>query len=77
MSEDASEPQVNDYVRRNAPELDVNDVVAFLNQHDKPADEKGLRVEWAVRTLRERRAAEREGPSIDRVADAMRRRDAR
>jgi hypothetical protein len=77
MSEDASEHQVNDYVRRNAPELDVDDVVAFLNQRDKPADEKGFRVEWAVRALRERRAAEREGPSIDRVADAMRRRDAR
>jgi len=76
MSADASEPQADDYVRSNAPELDVNEVVAFMNQHDKPTNEKGFHVEWAVRALRERRAADRDGPSIDRVADALRRRDA-
>jgi hypothetical protein len=77
MSGNPSEPQVGDYVRRNAPELDVNEVVAFMNQHDKPENEKGFHVEWAVRALRERRAVEREGPSIDRVAEALRRHDAR
>jgi hypothetical protein len=76
MSGNASEPQVDDYVRRNAPELDVSEVVAFMNQHDEPENEKGFHVEWAVRALRERRAAERTGPSIDSVADAMRGHDA-
>jgi hypothetical protein len=47
-----------------------------MNQHDKPENEKGFHVEWAVRALRERRTAERTGPSIDRVAEAMRRHDA-
>ena len=79
MSTDANEdePQVDDYVRRNAPELDLSEVAAFMNQHDKPEHEKGFHVEWAVRALRERRAPERKGPSIDRVTDAMRRHDTR
>jgi hypothetical protein len=75
MSADANEPQLDDYVRRNAPDLDVNEVAAFMNQHDKPESEKGFHVEWAVRALRERRAPQRKGPSVDRVADAMRRHD--
>jgi hypothetical protein len=77
MSAEASEPQVGDYVRRNAPELDVDEVAAFMNQYDKPEGEKGVHVEWAVRALRARRTAERAGPSIDRVTEAMRRHDTR
>ena len=77
MSGDSSEPQADDYVRRHAPELDVDDVVTFMNRHDKPEHEKGFHVEWAVRALRGQRAAEQSAaPSIDRVADAMRRHDA-
>ena len=78
MSTNRSEPDVADYVRLHAPELDVNEVVAFMNQHDKPEQEKGFHVEWAVRALRERREAQQhEGPSIDQIATEMRRHDAR
>lgn len=77
VSPDDREPDVADYVRLHAPELDLNEVVGFMNQHDKPADEKGFHVEWAVRALRERREGERDGPSVNKVVDEMRRHDAR
>jgi hypothetical protein len=78
MSSDPAEPKVPDYVRLHAPELDVNEVTAFMNQHDKPEHEKGFHVEWAVRAVRERREPERrDGPSIDQIANEMRRHDGR
>jgi hypothetical protein len=78
MSRDHGEPDVADYVSRHAPELNEKEVVAFMNQHDKPEHEKGSHVEWAVRALRERRESERrDGPSIDQVTTEMRRHDAR
>jgi hypothetical protein len=75
ISANPSEPQPTDYVRDHAPDLDVNEVIAFMNQHDMPEDEKGHHVEWAIRSLRERRAADRPGPSVDRIASEMRRHD--
>ena len=78
MSSDPGEAKVADYVRLDASELDLKEVVAFMKQHDKPEHEKGFHVEWAVRALRERREAERrDGPSIDQIATEMRRHDAR
>ncbi len=78
MSRDQDEPEVADYLSRHASELDENEVVAFMNEHDKPEQEKGFHVEWAVRALRERREGKhRDGPSIDQIVDEMRRHDAR
>jgi hypothetical protein len=61
MSRDHGEPDVAEYVSRHAPELNEKEVVAFLNQHDKPEQERGFHVEWAVRALRERREGEQRG----------------
>jgi hypothetical protein len=77
MSADDREPDVADYVRQNAPELDLDEVAAFMSQHDKPEEEKGFHVEWAVRALRDRRQGDqRDGPSINKIVDEMRRHDA-
>jgi len=78
MNEGQDEPDVADYLGRHAPELDREDVMAFMKEHDKPEHEKGFHTEWAVRALRERREGRhRDGPSIDQIVDAMRRHDAR
>lgn len=77
MSNDHDRPEVAEYLRLHAPELDEHDVRAFMNQHDKPEQEKGSHIEWAVRALHERRADERDGPSIDQIVTEMRRHDAR
>jgi hypothetical protein len=78
MSTDEDNPDVAEYVRRHAPEFDEKEVVAFMNEHDKPEHEKGFHVEWAVRALRERREDEqRDGPSVDQIVHEMRRHNAR
>jgi hypothetical protein len=78
MSSDHGEPDVADYVSLHAPDLDEEEVVACMNQHDKPEHENGSHVEWAVRALCQRREDEqREGPSIDQIVNEMRRHDAR
>jgi hypothetical protein len=74
---DLDEEHVTDYVGEHTPELDPKDVVAFMREHDKPDDEKGSHVAWAVRLLRQRGESETgAGLSVDRVADELRRHDA-
>ena len=65
---------VVDYVAEHAPELDPGEVAAFMDEHDKPADEPDSHVGWAVRVLRERGEGEvGEGLPVDRVVEEIRR----
>jgi hypothetical protein len=69
--------RIADYLRGHAPELDPEHVGAFMVEHAKPDDEPGSHIEWVVRLLRQRgESAIGDGPSVDRVADELRRRDA-
>jgi hypothetical protein len=71
-----SEDQIADYVGEHAPELDPNDVSAFMAEHPKPDDEPSSHIGWAVRTLRERGEGEVGGGlSVERVANELRRRE--
>ncbi len=68
--------QIADYVGEHAPELDPQDVAAFLAEHAKPDDQPGSQIGWAVAVLRQRGENELgDGVSVDRVADELRRRD--
>ena len=68
--------EIQQYVGDHAPELNPDDVVAFMQAHSKPEDEPGSHVEWATRILRQRGEGEfGDGLSPDRVADELRRRD--
>lgn len=67
--------EVAEYVGENAPELDPEDVRAFMADHPKPDDEESSQLEWAVRLLRERGEKEAgDGLSVDRVAAELHRR---
>jgi hypothetical protein len=67
---------VVDYVAEHAPELDSQEVSAFLKEHPKPDDEPGSHIAWAVRVLRERGEGEvGDGLPVDRVVSEIRRRD--
>ncbi|MFL5862246.1 MAG: hypothetical protein ACJ780_15935 [Solirubrobacteraceae bacterium] len=77
MNDDKPEPtrEVADYVADRAPELDPQDVSAFMAQHPKPDDEPESHVGWAVRVLRETREGEvGDGLPVDRVVREMRQR---
>jgi hypothetical protein len=70
-----NEDQTSEYVEHHAPELDPQDVRAFMAEHPKPDDEPS-HIGWAVRTLRERGEGEAgDGLSVDRVAAELRRHD--
>ena len=76
MAADNPKPnrEVTDYVAEHAPELDPAEVSAFMAEHDKPHDERGSHVAWAVRVMRERQEGEvGEGLPVDRVMREMRR----
>jgi hypothetical protein len=71
-----AEDQIAQYVADHAPELDPQQVRAFMAEHAKPDDQPGSHLEWAVRVLRERGEGETgEGLSVDRVVREIRRRD--
>lgn len=66
-------PEVAEYVREHAPELDPAEVAAFMREHPRPADETDSHVAWAVRVLREQGEGEvGEGLPVDRVVDEIR-----
>jgi hypothetical protein len=76
MSDEKPQPsrEVTDFVAEHAPELDPAEVAAFMRRHDKPDDERGPHVAWAVRVMRERGEREvGEGLPVDRVVNEMRR----
>ncbi|HEY3727950.1 MAG TPA: hypothetical protein VGL51_12300 [Solirubrobacteraceae bacterium] len=71
-----ADDQITQYVADHAPELDPEQVKAFMAEHAKPDDQPGSHVEWAVRVLRERAEGETgEGLSVDRVMNEIRRHD--
>ena len=64
------------FVAEHAPELDPADVSRFMAEHEKPGDEPGSHVAWAVRVLRERGEGEfGDGLPVDRVVSEIRKRD--
>jgi hypothetical protein len=66
---------VAEYVEEHAPELDPDEVSAFMAEHPKPDDETDSQLAWAVRVLRERGEGEvGDGLSLDRVVNEIRRR---
>jgi hypothetical protein len=76
MSDKHTQPnrEVTEYVAEHAPELDPAHVTVFMREHDKPDDERGSHVAWAVRVMRERSEGEvGEGLPVDRVVNEMRR----
>jgi hypothetical protein len=76
MSDENTQPsrEVTDFVAEHAPELDHAAVAAFMRRHDKPHDERGSHISWAVRVMRERQESEfGEGLPVDRVMNEMRR----
>jgi hypothetical protein len=77
MNEDQTpKNDVAEYVEEHAPELDPDEVSAFMAEHPKPDDQTGSHLAWAVRVLRERGEGEvGDGLSIDRVVNEIRRRD--
>ncbi len=71
-----SKQSVAEYVREHAPELDPDDVSAFLAEHPKPEDETQSHLSWAVQVLRTRGEGEfGEGLPVDRVVGEIRRLD--
>jgi hypothetical protein len=76
MNQDQNPDQnVADYVREHAPELDPDEVRAFMAEHPKPDDQPDSQLAWAVRLLRERHEGEvGDGLSVDRVVNEIRRR---
>lgn len=68
--------QIAAYIDGHAPELDAQDVAAFMAEHAKPDDQPGSHIAWAVGVLRQRGENELgDRVSVDRVADELRRRD--
>lgn len=60
-------------VREYAPELDPEEVRAFMGEHDKPADESDSHAVWAAKVLRARGEGQYgDGASLDTIRDAMR-----
>jgi hypothetical protein len=73
-----SDDEVRNYVEKHAPELDPDEVARFIAENEKPTSEPGTPLEWATALLRRRNAGrDEEGPSIDVVAEEMRRHDER
>jgi hypothetical protein len=67
---------VAEYVREHAPELDPEEVSTFMAEHEKPEEESGSQLAWAVRVLRQRHEGEAgDGLSVDSVVNEIRRRD--
>ena len=67
--------EVTEYLSEHAPELDPEDVSAFMAEHPKPEDETASHLGWAVRVLRERGEGEvGEGLRVDQVVNEIRRR---
>ena len=70
--------EIEDYVEEHAPELDASDVREFMAEHAKPTSEPGTHVEWATKLLRGHETGQQEElPSIEIVAEEMRRHDER
>jgi hypothetical protein len=71
-----AEDQIAQHVADHAPELDPQEVRAFMAEHAKPDDQPGSHLEWAVRVLRERGEGETgEGLSVEGVVSEIRRRE--
>jgi hypothetical protein len=71
-----TDDQIAAYVGDHAPELDPDDVKAFMAEHAKPDDETGSDIEWAVQVLRQRGEGEiGDGLPVDSVMNEIRRRD--
>jgi hypothetical protein len=69
-------PEVVKYVGERAPELDPQDVAAFMDEHPRPDDQAESHLAWAVRVLRERGEGEvGDGLPVDRVVSEIRRRN--
>ncbi len=68
--------EIVDYVGEHAPELDPGEVAAFVQAHDKPDDEPGTQLAWAVRVMRQRGEGEfGQGLPVERVVEQFRRLD--
>ncbi len=70
-----NDDQIARYVSEHAPELDPEEVAAFIRDNAQPTSESGTPIEWALRTLRELSEGETHNDrlSVDRVADELRR----
>jgi hypothetical protein len=70
-----SQQELETYVREHAPELDPDEVSAFMDEHPKPEDETASHVGWAVQVLRQRGEGEvGAGLPVDQVVNEIRRR---
>lgn len=71
-----TDEQIAAYIGDHAPELDPEDVKAFMAEHAKPDEERGSHIEWAVQVLRQRGEGETgHGLPVDSVVDEIRRRE--
>jgi hypothetical protein len=70
-----SQQELEKYVREHAPELDPDEVSAFMDEHPKPEDETASHLGWAVQVLRQRGEGEvGAGLPVDQVVNEIRRR---
>jgi hypothetical protein len=68
--------EVAEYVSEHAPELDPEDVSAFMDEHPKPGDVPVSHLGWAVQVLRQRGEGEHgDGLPVDQVVSEIRRRN--
>jgi hypothetical protein len=73
-----SDREIQRAVREWAPELDADQVRAFMDEHEKPADEPDSHAVWAAKLLRQRGEGQYgDGAPLDTVTNAMRRHDQR
>ena len=68
-----STDEIKRAVREHAPELDPEEVRAFMEKHDKPAAESDSHAVWAAKVLRARGEGQYgDGAPLDTVTEAMR-----
>jgi hypothetical protein len=68
--------EIAEYVTEHAPELDPEDVMAFMDEHPKPADVPSSHLSWAVQVLRQLGEGEvGDGLPVDQVVNEIRRRN--
>jgi hypothetical protein len=73
-----TDQEIEDYVREYAPEMDPQEVIEFMAEHEKPEDEPDSHVAWATKLLRERGEGQfGDGAPIEKVTEAMRQHDER
>jgi hypothetical protein len=73
-----TDQEIEDYVREYAPEMDPQEVIEFMAEHEKPEDEPDSHVGWATKLLRERGEGQfGDGAPIETVTKAMRQHDER